>query len=120
MLESLSNEVAGLKACNFIQGELSRLRQFLTTESPLILISPQMSYEIVYRALFLCGHCFVQYGYTQFCIFHQFFWETSFLFFCAFLHCVEFDVTFENFCNICKINVYIVGGCQILCIFMEI
>ena len=39
------------------------------------------SYEMVFHALFVCGHYFVQYWFIEACIFYRFFWESSFLFF---------------------------------------
>ena len=37
------------------------------------------SYEIVFYALFLCGHYFIHYGFMQVYILQLFFWKTSFL-----------------------------------------
>ena len=72
------------------------------------------SYEIVFYALFLCGHCFIQYRFIQY---------TSLYFlpillenqcFCLLVLFVfttwsEFDVLFINFCNIYIIIIYIVS-----------
>ena len=44
----------------------------------------QRSYEIVFYALVLWGHYFIQYGFIQVCTFYLFFWKTSFLSFCAY------------------------------------
>ena len=47
---------------------------------------------MVFHALFVCGHYFVQYWFIEVCIFYRSFWESSFLFFYAFLHCfIELD-----------------------------
>ena len=67
---------------------------------------------MVFSALFLRGHYFIQYGFIQVCTFYLFFWKTSF--FClpvlfVFSACFEFDVIFMNFCNICIIIIYILG-----------
>ena len=72
------------------------------------------SYEIVFYALFLCDHCFIQYRFIQY---------TSLYFlpillenqcFCLLVLFVfttwsEFDVLFINFCNIYIIIIYIVS-----------
>ena len=71
------------------------------------------SYEIVFYALFVCRHYFVQYGFIQVCIFYLFFWKTSFLSSSAF--CVFLPFLCRIQCNlhilsiICAIIVYIVG-----------
>ena len=60
----------------------------------------QRSYEIVFRALFVCGHDFVQFAFMQVCIFYRFFWRTSFLSSCilGFLSVhVKFKLIFINF-----------------------
>ena len=61
----------------------------------------QKSYEIVFYALFVYSHYFVQYEFMQVSIFYICFWKTSFLSFCSFcvfyLLCVEVNVTFINF-----------------------
>ena len=66
------------------------------------------SQKIVFYALFLCGHYFIQYGFIQVCIFYLFFGKTIFFVFTA---CSDFNELFINFCNIC--NHYLYSRCQV-------
>ena len=61
-----------------------------------------MSYEIVFYALVLSCHYFMQYGL---CILYLFFCLSALFLISA---CLEFDVLFINFCNICISIIYIV------------
>ena len=60
-----------------------------------------MSYEIVFYALFVCGHYCLQIDFIEVCIFYSICCKTSFSSFCDFcvfcLFCVEFDENFVNF-----------------------
>ena len=62
----------------------------------------------------MCGHYFFQYRFIQGCIIFStnLFDKLVVLYFCSFcvyFFCVEFDVIFLNFHNICVIIVFIVG-----------